>query len=99
VALNEAATLTFTFKRTSAGRRVHGRCVVRRNRHGRSCKRALLVGRLSFAAHRGVNTLVFQGRLSPILKLRSGRYVLVIGASDATARHAASRQLSFTIVR
>jgi Glucodextranase, domain B len=100
--LNLPARVTFTFLQPAAGRRVHGRCVAetRRNRHRPHCTHPLSRGSLSFSAKAGHSLVKFFGPLNRHKALRPGTYTLVIGATDpTTGRRAATKRLTFTIVR
>jgi hypothetical protein len=98
--LNEPARVTLTFTQPGSGRRVKGECVgqTHENRHTRPCKRSITRGALVVAGRTGVNTLVFQGRLTRTRSLKPGRYKAQITAANSMGR---SRQVSltFTIVR
>jgi hypothetical protein len=100
-ALNEPATVNFTFTHQLPGRRAKRRCVARakKNRHRPVCRRTVVAGTLLFTAHAGENTLVFQGRLSRTRKLRPGAYTLVITATNSAGMHSAAKLLRFTIVK
>jgi hypothetical protein len=101
--LSEAARVTLTFQRARPGRRVRGRCVrpTRANRARRRCIRFVSV-RPSLTradARAGVNTLRFQGRLSPRKRLPLGTYRVVVGAVDAAGNRSISeRSRTFRIV-
>jgi NHL repeat len=93
------ATVTLRFTQRRAGRRQGRRCVAR-NRHNaahRHCTRTVTVATLTLPAHRGDDSIAFQGRVSRSRKLRPGRYTVVIRASDA-AGFSAARTLTFTIM-
>ncbi|MGD0452960.1 MAG: hypothetical protein ABSB69_05130 [Solirubrobacteraceae bacterium] len=98
--LNESATVTLVFARTKSGRRIRGRCVgqTRSNRHARSCKRQVTFGTLSLAAHAGLDTIAFEGRLSRSKRLPLGRYTVLVTAQSSAGR-SQTRTLSFSIVR
>ena len=99
--LNEHARAAFTFTQRVSGRRVHGRCVAASsaNRSAPSCKRTVVRGTLSFAAHAGANSVAFQGRLSSTRKLSAGVYQLTIVATSVTRQRSAPKTLGFTIAR
>lgn len=99
--LNEAASVRFDFTQRRTGRRVGHRCVptTRKNRTRRSCKRTVSAGKLAFNAHSGLNSIRFQGRISRRVKLRAGRYTLVVTAKDSGGASSARRSISFTIVK
>lgn len=98
--LNTPAQVSFTFTQSLTGRKGKGKCVAstRKNRRAHSCKRTVTIGVLSFSGRGGANTVSFQGRLSKSRKLRPGRYMVQIVASDS-AGHSATQRLSFTVVR
>src|SRR5262249_22626461 len=67
LALNEAATVQFTFDELLAGRTVNkanGKCVAQTggNSRHKGCSRSVLRGSLSFSAGPGAHSLFFQGR-------------------------------------
>jgi len=98
--INESANVTFTFTQSHGGRRLAGRCVAqaKANRHRPSCRRTLVAGTLSFAAHAGVNKVAFQGRLSAAKRLPVGRYTLVVFANSTAGLRSQTKTLSFNIV-
>jgi hypothetical protein len=98
--LSEPAAVTFSFLAQGA-RGAAAPCAAQpaAPAGGTSCPESVDGGSFSFPAHAGPNRVLFQGRLSPGQKLRSGRYVLTIGATDTAGRSAAPQQLSFTVVR
>lgn len=100
-ALNEHAAVTFRFLEHVGGRKAGRRCVAKthKNAKHRSCTRLVSAGTLSFAAHAGVNKVIFQGRISASKKLRIGRYVLRVTATNATGQSSSPVTLGFTIVK
>ena len=86
--LNEQATVGFRFLRHVNGRMVGSECLAMTPRDaGRQvCSRTVLTGALSFAGHRGMNKVGFQGLVSHV-KLRPGRYTLMIAATNAAGQH------------
>jgi len=98
--LNEPSSVTFAFTRRTAGHRVGHSCEAGRPRHGkhRACSRTVTVGVLAFSGPSGANKVAFDGRISRSQKLKPGRYMLVIRASDAAGR-SGPVSLSFTIAR
>lgn len=96
--LNEQATVGFRFLRHVNGRMVGSECLAMTPRDaGRQvCSRTVLTGALSFAGHRGMNKVGFQGLVSH-LKLRPGRYTLMIAATNAAGQHSSPKSLNFTI--
>ncbi len=99
--LNEAATATFTFSRSVAGRRVHGRCVAATAGNSRKprCRRTVGAGSFSVAGHAGLDKVPFQGRLSSTRTLNPGTYTVTLNVRDAHGLRAASQPLTFTITR
>ncbi len=97
--LDEAATVTLSFTRPGTGRTVGSKCaaVNRGNRKGRKC--TLVAGAITHAAHAGVNTVAFQGRVSPAKKLAPGSYTLVVTAAGANGQTSAPQTIKFTIVK
>jgi hypothetical protein len=58
----------------------------------RASGRRVTAGRLIFTGHSGTNKVAFQGRISPVKKLKPGHYTLVITATNsAGARFRRSR--------
>lgn len=101
ITLNEAAKLRIEFTHVLPGRRRGRRCVAQThaNRHARACKRVAAVGAITVNCRAGTNKLIFQGRLSPTVKLKPGRYSAVMTARDAFGRRSAPQSLTFTILR
>ena len=93
--LSEAATVTLSFERVHAGRKVGKRCVKakRSNRRRKACKRyaavkpALLFANQA-AGQRGIR---FEGRLSRRKTLKPGLYRLTLRARDARRETARRR--------
>ena len=98
--LSRAAKLQLSFARTTAGRKVAGRCVAlrRSNRSRKRCTRSVGAGQLSLGGHAGVNRIRFQGRLSRSHRLTVGTYVLTVGATDSAGTRSRVRTAGFTIV-
>jgi hypothetical protein len=98
--INEQARVSFTFTTRILRRRGSGKCAVQtaRHRHSRVCVLTVTAGTLGFTAHRGANTVTFQGRLSATKKLRPGRHTVTISAVDAAGQRSAPHTLAFTIV-
>ncbi len=86
--LNEAATVTLTFTRKASGR-----CTTHTN-----CELSRVAGKLTLRAHRGVNHVLFQGRVSRTRKLKPGRYKLAITAT-ANGKTSRPSTLNFTIAQ
>ncbi len=61
--------------------------------------RTATAGRLTFTGHSGTNRVAFQGRISPVKRLKPGRYTLVITATNTAGVRSAPKSLSFTIVK
>ncbi|HEX3909180.1 MAG TPA: hypothetical protein VHW67_00590 [Solirubrobacteraceae bacterium] len=99
--LSEQATVTFGFAQLPGGRRVGGECLpqTEKNRRKPACRRTAMAGTLTFKAHSGTNKVAFQGRISPVEKLRPGHYTLAITATDTAGARSAPKSLSFTIVK
>lgn len=99
--LNEAASVSFSFAERVGGREVHGKCAAqtKKNRHRHACKRTVTRGALSFAAHAGANTAIFEGRISHAVGLKPGAYTLLITARNSTGQLSVPARLSFTVVR
>jgi CSLREA domain-containing protein len=99
-ALSEKAHVGLAFTQRVGGRRVKGRCVAqtKTNRRKGACQRTVTRGRLSFSGHSGTNRVSFQGRISRTKKLKSGRYTLIVTATNATGQHSSAKALRFTIV-
>ncbi len=98
--LNEQATVKLAFAARLAGRVAHGRCGTKPSRKmkGRRCERVATVGDLSFAGHRGANSIAFQGHLTHSKQLLPGRYELSIVATDPQGTPSASAALRFEIL-
>jgi hypothetical protein len=96
--LSEAATVSFAFTQSLAGRKVGKRCVAqtKHNTGKPRCRSTVTVGTLTFAAKAGKTTVRFGGRVSRHLKLKSGSYTLVITAT-ASKKTSAPHTLQFTI--
>ncbi|MGP0049304.1 MAG: hypothetical protein ACLPZR_10735 [Solirubrobacteraceae bacterium] len=97
--LNELAPVTIAFTRHSTGRQTRAGCLpaTKRNARHKSCGISTPSGQLSVTAHPGVNTLRFDGLLSPKKRLPLGDYSVVITA-DSGGLPAASASLNFAIV-
>ncbi len=100
LSLNEPATVSFSFTRRVAGRKVRGKCAAQtsKNRHRAGCERMATAGVLSFSAHTGTNKVAFDGRISHSKRLKPGHYKLIIRATNAAGASNA-KQLTFTIVK
>ena len=100
-ALNEPASVTFTFTEPANGRKVGKKCVAqtkKNKRKHRRCTRTVVAGTLTFSAHTGTNKLRFEGRISKHKKLKPGSYSLVVSAT-ASGEHATASTLHFTIAQ
>jgi hypothetical protein len=99
--LNVRATVVFTFTRRLAGRKEGGRCVATtsRNRQGKTCRRTVRAGALSFSGHPGVNKVVFLGRTTRTDKFKSGQYTLAVTSTTSEGRRSKPASLSFTVGR
>ena len=91
---------SLVFVQKLAARMANARCVVptRANRHKPACQRQIPAATLSTTGHRGINQFVFQGRVSRSKTLRSGRYTLLITATNVAGQRSAPRSLGFAIV-
>jgi len=98
-ALNEPATVSFSFTKQIPGSSVDHKCVARtrKNAKHRVCRRTVKVGGLAFAGQIGTNQVVFQGRVSSRTKLAPGRHALVIVATNSIGLASAPVALGFTI--
>jgi hypothetical protein len=101
LSVNESARVNLVFTQAVDGREVKGKCIAqtRQNREGRSCKRAVTQGTLSFDAAPGRNNLSFQGRVSRQSSLKPGRYLVTITAVTADGERSSPTSLAFTIVK
>jgi hypothetical protein len=99
--LGEQATVAFSFAQRVSGRKVGVECVTQtaKNRRKPACMRTTTAGTLTFTGHSGTNKVAFQGRISPVKKLKPGRYTLVITATNSAGARSAPQSLSFTIVK
>jgi DNA-binding beta-propeller fold protein YncE len=97
-ALNEPASVTFTFTEPATGHKVGKRCVAQttKNKHKPRCTRTLTAGTLTFSAHAGTNKVHFEGLISKHTKLKPGSYTLLVTAT-ASGRHSTTGTLHFTI--
>jgi len=100
-ALNEQASVSMAFTEQVAGRKVRGECLAttKQNRKEPGCERTVTQGALSFTGHTGTNEVSFQGRISASKMLPSGRYTLLITATNAAGQSSQSRSLSLAIVK
>jgi hypothetical protein len=98
--LDGPARMSLSFVQKAVGRKVKAACVAptRANRHKRACERQIRAAALLIMGHRGINQLVFQGRVSRSKKLRPGRYTMLITATNVGRQRSAPRSLSFRIV-
>ena len=96
--LDQPATVTVTVLTSAKGRRLGGRCLApsRRLRHRPSCRRRVTVAVLTRKGHRGLNRIVFTGRIG-FLALHPAGYRALFAAFDATGP-AVPQSLPFTIV-
>jgi uncharacterized repeat protein (TIGR01451 family) len=94
------ASTTLSFGRRETGRKVRGSCRKKSRSNVRKprCTRYAAAGKLTVAAHVGVNKLRFQGRLTKRKALRPGRYRLTIVAKDAFGNASKPVKLSFTLL-
>ena len=97
--LSRPATVLLSFAEPGAGRTVGGKCVPRTTANRMRAKCSPIAGTVAHAAHAGVNTVAFEGRLSPRRRLAPRSYRLIISAADTSGHTSAPRTLGFTIVR
>ena len=98
--LDQAATVTLSFSRSTAGTRVHGRCTSAVHRARRpECRLFVPAGSLALAAHAGTDRVSFYGRLSASKRLPTGSYRMTAAAVNAGGRRSAATTLGFTIVK
>jgi hypothetical protein len=97
--LNEPASVSFAFTKSTIGRAVGHRCVAltRSNTRHRRCARKLAEGTLTLAAHAGVNKLAFDGVVSTSKRLSLGKHNVVILARNSSGQRSAPHSLAFTI--
>jgi hypothetical protein len=97
-ALNEPASVRFTFTKPAGGRKVAGKCVAqtKKSEHRHRCTRTVIAGALTFSAHAGTNEVRFDGRITKRERLKPGSYVLLVTAT-AAGEHSTTSRLSFTI--
>jgi hypothetical protein len=97
--LSEAANVTVTLRRRSAGRKVAGKCRsrTRANRRRPACIRYRRVGRLRQQGVAGRNTRRFSGWLGG-RKLSPGRFRARFVAADAAGNRSRSKTVRFTVV-
>ncbi|MEA2405842.1 MAG: hypothetical protein QOE08_2489 [Thermoleophilaceae bacterium] len=100
--LTEAATVTFTVERKSAGRKVGKLCVkpTKKNRTRKRCTRFVKVkGSFTRAGKAGKNSFKFRGRMGGT-KLKPGSYRLVAVAKDAAGnKDKTPKRANFQIAR
>jgi hypothetical protein len=99
--LSEAATTRLGLERATTGRRVGGGCVrqTRSNRSRRACVRYVVVrGVLSKKLVAGAARVRFDGRLGG-KRVASGRYRLVLVATDAAGNASPARRAAVRILR
>jgi hypothetical protein len=99
--LSEAATVRLGLERATTGRRVGGGCVrqTRANRSRRSCVRYVVIrGVLARKLAAGAARVRFDGRLGG-KRVATGRYRLVLVATDAAGNASPPRRASVRILR
>jgi len=100
--LNTRASVTLTFTRTRAGRETKIKhkteCVAKtkHNTHKPTCTRTNHAGSITLTAQHGANSIIFEGRLSPIKRLEPGSYSVTAVAVNATGS-GRSNAITFTI--
>jgi len=99
-ALNERASVTFTFTDQAAGRKLGAKCVPQTNKNKRQhrCTRTAVAGTLSFTAHAGTDKVRFDGAISKRKQLGPGSYTLMVSAA-ASGRRSSTRALHFRIAK
>ena len=97
--LDQAASVTFAFRRSVEGRRVAGACVAKSkgNAGKPRCTRTLGSGKLRIPARAGLSRLRFEGRLSSLVKLKPGRYSVAITAANDVGKTSPAQSRRFTI--
>jgi hypothetical protein len=99
--LSEAATVRLGLERRTTGRRVGGGCVrqTRSNRSRRSCVRYVVVrGVVARSLAAGAVSVRFNGRLGG-KRVATGRYRLVLVATDAAGNASPARRAAVRILR
>jgi hypothetical protein len=99
--LNVAAGVSFSVKKVTNGRKVHGKCVAQShsNRHKPKCTSAKpLSGSFTVASGAGGNSFHFTGRIGGH-RLSAGSYMLVATPTDSLHRAVAHVTAPFTVVR
>jgi hypothetical protein len=98
--LSERARVEFTIKRVSKGRRVEGVCRrgSRANRRRPRCNIYRTLGGLAQTGRQGRNKKRFSGKLAG-RPLRSGRYKVVLEATDDAGNRSRRRGVSITVGR
>ncbi len=86
--LNEPASVTFVFTKSTGGRKVGKTCVAetKKNKHKHRCNRTVTAGALTFSAQAGTTKVSFDGPISAHKKLAPGSYTLLATAT-AAGRH------------
>ena len=97
---NEQSSVSLVFAQLLPGRTVAKKCVARTHRNAahRGCQRKLAAGTLSMTGHGGMNSVVFQGRISAHRRLAPGHYTLTITATNSVGAQALPASLSFEVV-
>ena len=98
---DQAARVTLTFRHTTQGRRVSGKCVAKTSSNAGKprCTRTLTDGALRVQAKAGINRLRFEGRISASKKLKPGSYTVLITAANTAGTTSPPRTLRFTIAK
>jgi hypothetical protein len=98
--LSEAATVTLSLEQSSPGVLSGHKCVMKPKAHrkSRSCTRYVLVqGRVSRAAHTGLDKIHFEGILDANKPLPTGTYRLSLKASNSGGSAIAPQHPTFTL--
>ncbi len=100
--LSEPVTVTLSFERIRAGRKVGRRCRAPRRglRSRKKCKRYVKVKKtVRVKGKTGRNSVRFQGRLSRARRLKAGRYRLTATSRDKQGLRSTRRRATFTLLR
>ncbi|MGI8557934.1 MAG: hypothetical protein ACR2ND_06465 [Solirubrobacteraceae bacterium] len=97
--LNERARVRVVFAQKLRGHKVTSPCAAqtkRRRRHHHACRIAIRVI-LSFAGHRGINTILLQASPLRAAGLKAGRYTLLITATNSAGQRSGRVSRTFRI--
>lgn len=98
--LSEAARVTFTVQRKSAGRKVGRSCrkPTRRNKAKRRCSRYVRAGAFAAQAAAGANRRPFSGMIGS-RSLKPARYRALLVATDAAGNRSKPKSVGFRVIR